>query len=709
VATDEAVAKPRTARSGAGRVTEALSGGSLRELLLGGAHLGALWAFAFVQPLLDLLGKNPDFFVARSNTGGDIAIFSIAFTFLPPLVMLVVEAVAKVIDRRAYLALHLGLVTLLAATFFVQIEKRIFSRPAGLMIVIALALGALIAYGLYKRGFVKQLLDVLTPAPLVFLLLFLFFSDTNKLILPQEDAGALGVEVKSNTPVVMLIFDELPTATLMGPSGQRIDQKRFPGFAKLAAQSTWYRNNSSAADFTGRAVPAIMTGVSPDFTTLPTSSDQPNSIFSLLGGKYRMHVDEVVTSVCAPSLCGEEKRPPQRTRLQDLVKDLRYVEGRLILPPALANDLPNVSSTFGNFGNNADGGGQYAGQFARDLFEPPSPDQFNRFFAGISPAGRSLNLIHIELPHEPFHFLPDGREYNFSPISDIAGPNAQSWAGGLGGVDTTWQRHFIQTGYADRLTGQMIQRLKEVGIWDRAIVVVTADHGISFNGADKRRIATPTNLGGVGNPPLFIKYPGQRRAKVSDLSTSTLDIVPTIAEVLGVKIPYKTDGRPISEATKGGAVEMTTGQKTTVTEPVSRMLAERKEVLRQQNRALGTANGLFELGPRPDLLGAPVPPISSGGSATAELDDPGLYTNVRLKKGFKLPAFPAARLQGVKPQSVVAIAVNGRVAATCRAFLFDGDTWAGAIVPPQTLRPGANSVGFYLVGAGGSLTPLGGT
>jgi hypothetical protein len=565
------------------RVRERLSGESLRELLLGGAHLAALWAFAFVQPLLDLLGKNPDFFVARSNTAGDILILSIGFTVLPPLAMLAVEGVTKLIDRRAYLVIHLGLVVLLAAAFFVQIEKRVFSSPASLMILIALAFGALIAYGLYRRGFVKQLLDVLTPAPLVFLVLFLFFSDANKLILPQDDAGALGVKVQSKTPVVMLIFDELPTATLMDPSGERIDAKRFPGFANLAAQSTWYRNNSSVADFTGRAVPAIMTGVSPDYTTLPTSSDQPNSVFSLLGGKYRMHVDEVVTSVCDPSLCGAEQRPPQESRLKDLVKDLRYVEGRLILPPALANELPNVSATFGNFGNNADEGAQYAGQFARDLFVPPSPKQFNSFFAGIEPHGRSFNLIHIELPHEPFHFLPDGREYNFTEISDIAGPNAQSWAADEGGVATTMQRHFIQNGYADRLTGQMIDRLKKIGLWDRALVIVTADHGISFDPTDKRRIATSTNLGGVGNPPLFIKYPGEKGAKVSDAHTRTVDIVPTIADVLGVEIPYDVDGIPVSQADEQQRpVEMTTGLKTTVTEPLSKMLAQREQVLRRE-------------------------------------------------------------------------------------------------------------------------------
>ena len=40
------------------------------SLILGAAHLAALWALTFAQPMLDLLGENPDFFVARGNSSG---------------------------------------------------------------------------------------------------------------------------------------------------------------------------------------------------------------------------------------------------------------------------------------------------------------------------------------------------------------------------------------------------------------------------------------------------------------------------------------------------------------------------------------------------------------------------------------------------------------------------------------------------------------
>ena len=53
-----------------GRVQDAQS--AARALLAAWAHLAVLWSFAFAQPLLDLLGDTPEFFVARGNTRADI-------------------------------------------------------------------------------------------------------------------------------------------------------------------------------------------------------------------------------------------------------------------------------------------------------------------------------------------------------------------------------------------------------------------------------------------------------------------------------------------------------------------------------------------------------------------------------------------------------------------------------------------------------------
>ena len=468
----------------------------------------------------------------------------------------------------------------------------------------------------------------------------------------KAGADAPNAVVAGEVPVVEVVFDGLPTATLMDRSGERIDAKRFPGFAKLASQSIWYRNNTTVADFTGRAVPAIETGIVPRYRSLPVASDHPNSIFTLLGGRYRFNVHEPVTRVCPESLCDH--------------------------PGPRLGDTKGLT----------------AGEFSQAVFAPPRPRQFKRFLDGITSRERSFNFIHFEAPHEPFHFLPDGRSYNHAPISDVGNHNAQKWAGGVGGTATTWQRHYIQTGFADRLTRRMIKRVKEAGIWKEALVIVTADHGMSFDPRTFRRIAVPGTFGGIANPVLFVKYPGQTDGEISNLHTRTVDIVPTTAQVLGIELPYKIDGAPISEAGYGGRIRISNAFNETASESFRRFRRERRRVLGRAARQLGAKTGLFQLGPRPEVLGRRARPAGGG---TAALDARLDLGSVRLGRGREVPAFVNGTIDGRHAGKVIAIGVNGRIVATCRAFHFKGRTRWGAVVPPSALHPGRNSAGVYLV------------
>ena len=633
--------------------------------------------------------------------------------------MLAVEAVAALFNAKAYKGIHLGFVTLIAAFFAVQLLKRISAVagwPTLLLILAALALGGLVAYGLVRSAFVRNLMDVLTVAPLVILGLFVFASDASRLILPQEDAEALGGRIAKDTPVVMVILDELPTATLLDEAGE-IDGKRFPAFAKLAQKSTWYPNNTTVADFTGRAVPAIMTGINPGGEKLPIAADQPRSIFTLLGDNYDLHVHETVTQICPESLCGESEveNVRQLVRLRDLFRDLRYVEGRLVLPPGLANKLPNVSTTFGDFGNNAATAGgddpKAAGKFVRDLFVPPSPEELEGFVDEIPEGGRTLSLIHMEVPHEPFRFLATGRTYNNTEVSNLNSPGAQSWVVGKAGVATVEQRHYIQSAYADRLIGTVVRRLEQLGIWDEAMVVVTADHGISFRPGEPRRIAVESNMGGIINPPLFIKYPGQEQSEVSEQHTRTIDVVPTIAEELGVRDMYETDGRPISEDAAGDEVVVRNGFTDVVTFKVEDMIRDRERVVAESVAELGNG-GLNRLGPAPSLIGREVGPASGD---QAELADASIFDDVDLDRD-PLPAFITGNLNGVEPREVIAVAVNGRIVGTTRAFEYEGSMRFAVLAPETALISGRNQVSIFSVatrgdaapGADAQLTPLGG-
>ena len=130
---------------------------------------------------------------------------------------------------------------------------------SALAIPVALALGAGAA-ALYARAAgVRTFVTVLSPAPLIVLLLFLVVSPVRGLLFPSEAGGAVAGPARSSTPIVHVVLDELPQSTLADADG-RIDAELFPNFARLARESTWYRNATTVDDLTTEAVPAQLTG-----------------------------------------------------------------------------------------------------------------------------------------------------------------------------------------------------------------------------------------------------------------------------------------------------------------------------------------------------------------------------------------------------------------------------------------------------------------
>ena len=91
---------------------------------------------------------------------------------------------------------------------------------------------------------------------------------------------------RSMDPVVLIVLDELPAATLMRADGS-LNEERYPGFAELASVSTWFRNASSQYNLTHRAVPSILDGRLADERRLPTAADHPRNLFTLLGQRSR--------------------------------------------------------------------------------------------------------------------------------------------------------------------------------------------------------------------------------------------------------------------------------------------------------------------------------------------------------------------------------------------------------------------------------------
>jgi hypothetical protein len=102
-------------------------------------------------------------------------------------------------------------------------------------------------------------------------------------------------------------MDGCPPSSCWTGSGH-IDADLYPNFASLADDSTWYRNNTTVAQFTLAAVPAILSGQTPDSSDRPAvTGSYEHNLFTLLGDSYDLHVASR-SPACARCRCARAGR-----------------------------------------------------------------------------------------------------------------------------------------------------------------------------------------------------------------------------------------------------------------------------------------------------------------------------------------------------------------------------------------------------------------
>jgi len=565
---------------------------------LAGLHLAVLWSFAVAQPLFDLLGKNGEFFAARGSTRWDAIVFALVLLLVPPAILLGLEFA---FGRAIRWAVHAVFVAALVALFVLQ-AIRGSSAPGWLLVAAAVALGAAAAELYLRVAGARLALTVLAPAPLLFLALFLFNSDVSGLSLSTETAKAAGE--RPRVPVVLIAFDELPVNSLLDAHG-RIDPVRFPNFARLARGSTWFEHATTVAEGTSHAIPAVLTGRFPKAGEFPVYTDHRQNLFTLFGGAASLHVADQETHLCPPSLCsGLEGSLGHRTAT--LAEDTGVVYLHELLPDDLTGGIPSIANGWDNFL-----------QATSKHNDPGRIDP--AFLDSLRPQAKpTLWYLHFLLPHSPWTFLPSGARYDVRPAPGWG--SDEVWTKNQAAVDQYWQRHLLQLGYADRVLGRLLARLHASGLYDRAVLVVTADHGVSFRAGQKRRPLSAANRQDIAYVPLFVKTPGQRAGRTVTKLARTIDILPTLADASRVRIPWRVDGHSLLRARpveRSVILIKDKGQRFVI--PAAGLEQLRKQALRRQLRLFGSdepSSTLFALGPDRGLLGHSF----EGGRRVSELD-----------------------------------------------------------------------------------------
>jgi hypothetical protein len=669
-------------------------------------ELAVLWTFAVAQPLFDLLKDNPEFFAARGSSGFDVISFAVLLVVVPPLILLAAELLIGLAGSQARHWAHVVLLGALAALIAAQALKKAFDASDLILIVLSLAIGAALA-ALYARAEpVRSFLRVLSPAPLVFLALFLFTNPISKLAFPDE-AQARSIGGVTQAPIVVVLLDELPVNTLLDDRG-RIDAVRYPGFGELARNATWFKNAYTVYDSTERAQPAIMDGNLPAEDKLPTSSDHPNSIFSLFGKTHRMLVSEEATTVCSRDICTDDRlEEGYGDRLSSMSKDLGLVWLHVVSPPDIEADLPSVSENWGNFGGaeeTADLGNDPQQRNARANLNSGRRARFDAWIEDIRDTSRpQLAFKHTLLPHVPWQYLPDARRYRRSANDLIPGMSNQSyrWQSQL---DVLLQRHYLQTGFADHELQRLWRHLKDEGMYDKALIVVAADHGVAFPKRRERRRLSRETAAEIAPVPLLIKAPGQQRGRTDDAWVSTIDILPTMFDLLDLDPRVKMDGKSAFSDEVKNRTQLHMLIRNSFEElriPGDQFLRERQEIIERNLKLFGTGRDdrLYRIGPNPELIGRQ--PASAGlRPLDTELPNASDYRSVDTNSDF-IPVHVVGRVRddGAGGRDI-AVAVNGKIVAVGETFtLATGDEGelVSVVVPPESFNQGRNEVEVFEV------------
>ncbi|MEE2822444.1 MAG: sulfatase-like hydrolase/transferase [Acidobacteriota bacterium] len=673
-------------------------------------HLFILVAFAIAQPVFDLLSSNAEFFVARQSKPIDIILLILIVCLLLPLLLIPLEAIAALVGRQFQKWVHGILVALLLAAICLQILKLIPGVPGAALVIGALCAGSAISVVYSNFHLAQTYVSVLSPAILIFASLFLLDSQIYKIVFEVQDTEVTYPDIDATAPVVMIVFDEFPLISLLDENRQ-IDGVRYPNFAALARESHWFRNATTVSEGTLISIPAMLNGLYPNFENprLPILSDHPHNLFTLMGGSYDLHTLENSTQLSPEK--SFLNRQTLAERMSALLSDLTIVYLHLLLPADLVSDLSRITESWKDF--------RSPNTEERKRWEDFETDwsrrqlKFLEFVDSIHDTGQpTLHFFHSMLPHASWKYLPSGKLYTLYErpgVKGVIGPNnvgedVNRWRNDDWLVTQGHQRHLLQVGFVDKLLGVFVSKLKKAGVYDSSLIVITADHGASFRANDSRRSVTKTNYADIMSIPLFIKAPYQKEGVTNDRNVETIDILPTVADVLDIPFPWKVDGHSMLDNSQPERREKLIfsdrGEKFAFDARLEVKYESLKRKLVRFNS--GPWDRLFTIGPYPDLVGKRVAEIDVSGTAgmTVEVNGKSFFNHVDVDSSF-VPAQITGRIvsnSDSKHSLDLAISVNNTIRAITRSSSqFAADEEFSAVVPESAFRSGENDVEVFVV------------
>ena len=651
-------------------------------------------AMAIALPITSTLGQGATFFIVHSAGALEIVLFTLFMYLAPPgLLMVTVLVVGQFSERfaRLFASTVIGILIGLWATSMAG------GLPLAATIGISLSATLVSMWAYFTNANFRELLCIAGYLSPLVIINFLGFTPINTLLLPASeiDPGSAG---GNDTPVVLLILDELSLASLLTPE-KNIDSARLPNFSRLAELSTWYDDTTTASVYTDTAVPAILTGKHVEKGILPIYNQYTVNLFSLLSASHRIQAKEMVTRLCPEAVCANTGKSTTIFSARALFIDTWHIWLHAITPPALAERwLAPISYSWRNFGHteSEDTEGSELEMLEIKLADVAGDQKasFKHFLNNIkSDPGPGLHYLHLSLPHHPWIQLPDGTTYNgIRYLGTKMGLHV--WSDKHVLVEQTQLRYALQLEFVDKLVGQLLDALIGSGKFDDTLLIVTSDHGLVFSPGKNRRIPEASTLADVSRVPLFIKYPKQTSGKRDSRKVQTIDILPTIVDTLDIPMSTKLDGQSLSSGNWQSAkrrIMEASGSELDLesSSNMDQAIARVQKVLIPGESAIEAISGKVEEQFQQDAIFE-----QPNGAERLELhlDRPDLYRNVDTESRY-IPAMLSGKLSGGKPGTQVVVKLNGAIAG--QGSTYDSSGQVFILLDPRKFTNGVNEITAY--------------
>ncbi len=344
--------------------------------------------------------------------------------------------------------------------------------------------------------------------------------------IPVRRAPSQSHDKTSKPSLHILLFDEFSAEAIVDKN-KMIDAKQAPFMAEFSKRATWYSNWNSNYGLTVSSVPSILGSFyrTPKFrTNLIPELKSRTTLFDILAPTYYIWIYSSIASTLWLDMYGGYAHAhisPRSISSASIERQLNvlYRVWRLGKSLPLEDLLPDVSS-----GGNRMASKKENSAIVKALLTPKKQTRYRPEFV----------FAHLFTPHSPYCYFPDG-----SMVDRTVQFNGKLNAHEL---KYALRCYLDEIRYVDNVLRDYVKKLQDAGDYDNAILVVTSDHGVSWEEGNNGRLGIRVN-DMLTHVPMIIKYTHQKTGVVDSAIHTQLDLAPTLLKALGTNYSF-CEGKP---------------------------------------------------------------------------------------------------------------------------------------------------------------------